>query len=129
MSISIKIKTSLSTDQDFLFTSIYFEVYAHFVTADIQFIHLKNNSDRIIHITSKNSLEKITEMKEENYYLIDENSHDLAALKSISKCKHFKHSHSLTNIKKDVTIFYDIKVHKNIKSHYLDEIMNKHSNI
>src|SRR5437764_6999135 len=88
-------------------------IYAYFVTADIQFIHLKNDSDRVIHITSKNSLEKIIEMKEENYYLVNENSHDLITLKSISKCEHFKHSHSSTNIKKDVTIFYDIRVHKN----------------
>src|SRR5436190_9464759 len=108
MSISIKIEISLSTDQDFLFTSIYSEVYAHFITADIQFIHLKNDSDRIIHITSKNNLEKITEMKEKDYYLVDENSHDLTALKSISKCEHSEHSHSSTNIEKDVTIFYDI---------------------
>src|SRR5438034_5871703 len=129
MTISIKIKTSLSTDQDFLFTSIYSRVYAHFVTADIQFIHLKNDSDRVIHITSKNSLEKITEMKEEDCYLVDENFHDLIILKLISKCEHFKCSHSLTNIKEDVTIFYDIRVHKNTESHCLDEIMNKHLNI
>src|SRR5204863_8188217 len=111
MSISIKIETSLSTDQNFLFTSIYSGVYTHFITADIQFIHLKNDSDRIIHITSKNSLEKITEMKEENCYLVNENFHDLITLKSISKCKHFKHSHSSINIKKDITIFYDIRVY------------------
>src|SRR5204862_7769497 len=129
MIISIKIKTFLFTDQDFLFTSIYFEVYAHFVTADIQFVHLKNDSDRVIHITSKNSLEKITEMKEKNCYLVDENFHDLTALKSISKCEHFECSHSSINTEEDITIFYDIRVHKNAESHCLDEIVNKHSNI
>ena len=129
MSISIKIETFLFTDQDFLFTSIYFEVYTHFVTADIKFIHLKNDSDRIIHITSKNDLKKIIEMKEKNCYLIDENSHDLIILKLISKYECSEHSHSLINIKKDITIFYNIKVHKNAESHCLDEIVNKHSNI
>ena len=129
MSISIKIKTSLSTDQDFLFISIYSEVYTHFVTADIQFVHLKNDSDRIIHIISKNDLEKIIEMKKKDCYLVDENSHDLAVLKLISKCECSECSHSLMNIKEDVTIFYDIRVHKNVKSHCLDEIVNKHSNI
>src|SRR5437667_2324241 len=107
ISISIKIETSFSIDQDFLFTSIYSEVYAHFITADIQFVHLKNDSDRIIHITSKNSLEKITKMKKENYYLVNENSHDLITLKLISKCECSECSHSLTNIEEDVTIFYD----------------------
>src|SRR5436189_3513716 len=97
MSIFIKIETSLSTDQDFLFTFIYFEVYAHFITADIQFIHLKNDSNRVIHITSKNSLEKIIEMKEKNCYLINENSHDFVILKSISKCEHSECSHSSMN--------------------------------
>src|SRR5204862_313779 len=129
MSISIKIKIFLFTDQDFLFTSIYLKVYTYFITADIQFVHLKNNSDRIIHITSKNSLEKITEMKEKNCYLVNENSHDLITLKSISKCECSECSHSLINTEEDVTIFYDIRVHKNIKSHCLDEIVNKHSNI
>ena len=129
MSIFIKITISFSTDQDFLFTSIYSRVYAHFITADIQFVHLKNNSDRVIHITSKNDLEKITKMKKEDCYLVDENSHDLAALKLISKCKCSECSHSLMNIKKDVTIFYDIRVHKNAESHCLDKIVNKHSNI
>src|SRR5204863_1241181 len=111
MSISIKIETSLSTDQNFLFTSIYSGVYTHFVTADIQFVHLKNNSDRVIHITSKNSLEKITKMKEENCYLVNENSHDFAALKLIFKCECSECSHSLMNTEEDITIFYNIKVH------------------
>src|SRR5205814_1559549 len=97
--------------------------------ADIQFVHLKNDSDRVIHITSKNNLEKITEMKEENCYLIDENFHDLAALKLISKCECSECSHLLMNTEEDVTIFYNIKVHKNIKSHCFDEIVNKHSNV
>src|SRR5204863_2959275 len=121
MSISIKIETSLSTDQNFLFTSIYSGVYTHFVTADIQFIHLKNDSDRAIHITSKNDLEKITEMKEKDCYLVNENFHDLVALKSISKCECSECSHSLMNIEEDITIFYDIRVHKNTKPHCLDE--------
>ena len=129
MSICIKIETSLSTDQDFLFTSIYSEVYTHFITADIQFVHLKNDSDRVIHIISKNDLEKITEMKKENCYLINENSHDLVILKSISKCKCSECSHSLTNTEENVTIFYNIRVHKNAESYCLDEIVNKHSNV
>src|SRR5436189_5895434 len=108
MSIFIKIKISLFTDQDFLFTSIYSEVYTHFITADIQFVHLKNDSDRVIHIISKNSLEKIIEMKEKNCYLINKNFYDLIVLKLIFKCEHSEYSHSLMNIKKNVTIFYDI---------------------
>ena len=68
-------------------------------------------------------------MKEENCYLVNKNSHDLIILKSIFKCEHSEHSHSSTNTEENVTIFYDIKVHNNVKSHCLDEIMNKHSNI
>src|SRR5436190_21653141 len=122
MSISIKIKIFLFTDQDFLFTSIYLKVYTYFITADIQFVHIKNNSDRIIHIISKNNLEKITEMKEKNCYLVNENSHDFVILKSISKCECFKCSHSSTNTEKNITIFYDIRVYKNAESHCFDEI-------
>src|SRR5438477_540821 len=93
------------------------------ITAEVHLIcNLKNNSDRVIHITSKNDLKKITEMKEEDCYLVNENSHDLAVLKSIFKCECFEHSHSSTNIKENVTIFYNIRVHKNAESHCLDKI-------
>src|SRR5436190_10679664 len=114
MTISIQTEFSLFTDQDFIFTSIYSEVYAHLIDANIQFMHLKNNSNQSIHINLKNCLEKITEMKKKHCYLINENSHSLAALKFVkllSKCEYFKHSHSVTNSKEDVSISFDIKIH------------------
>src|SRR6266480_5447283 len=100
MTISIQTEFFLSTDQDFIFTSIYSEAYAHLIDTNIQFMHLKNNSNQSIHINFKNCLEKITEMKEKHCYLIDENSHSLAALKFIKlflKYECFKCSHSVTN--------------------------------
>src|SRR5205809_7699532 len=102
MIILIQTKFFLSTDRDFIFTSIYFRAYAHLVDTNIQFMHLKNDSNQSIHINLKNCLEKITEMKEKHYYLIDENSHDLATLKSdklFSKCEHFEHLYLQTNFK------------------------------
>src|SRR5205814_116374 len=117
---------------DFIFTSIYSEAYAHLVNANIQFVHLKNDLNQSIHINFKNCLEKITEMKEKHYYLINENSHDLAVLKSVklsSKCEHFEYSHSVTNSREDVLISFDIKIHQNIKSDQLKEIVNKYSNV
>src|SRR5436189_1689650 len=114
MTISIQIEFSFFTDQDFIFTSIYSEAYAHLVDANIQFVHLKNNLNQFIHINFKNCLEKITEIKEKHYYLIDENSHNLAALKFIklfSKYKYFKCSYSVTNSKEDVLISFDIKIY------------------
>src|SRR6266480_4772383 len=100
MIISIQTEFFLSTDQDFIFTSIYSEAYAHLIDTNIQFMHLKNNSNQFIHINFKNCLEKITEMKKKHCYLIDENSHNLAALKSVkllSKYEHLECSHSATN--------------------------------
>src|SRR5438874_1441521 len=100
------------------------------ITAEIHLIcNLKAKLLIEIDITSKNNLEKITEMKEEDCYLINENSHDFVILKLISKCECFKCSHSLMNTEEDVTIFYDIKVHKNVESHCFDEIVNKYSNV
>ena len=49
----------------------------------MQFIHVQNDSDWPIHIFLKNSLEKIIEMKEEQYYYIDSNSHNLMIQKSV----------------------------------------------
>ena len=132
MTISIQTEFSLSTDQDFIFTSIYSEAYAHLVDANVQFVHLKNNLNQSIHINLKNCLEKITEMKEKHCYLVNENSHDLAALKSVkllSKYEHSEHSHSMTNSRKDVLISFDIKIHQNVKSDQLKKIVNRYSNV
>src|SRR5216117_1776918 len=119
MTISIQTKFSLSTDQDFIFTSIYFRIYTHLVDTNVQYMHLKNNSNQSIHINFKNCLEKITEMKKKHCYLVDENSHDLIALKSVklfSKCECSEHSYSVTNSREDVLISFDIKIHQNTES-------------
>src|SRR5436190_9395222 len=132
MTISIQIEFFLFTDQDFIFTSIYSEVYAHLVDANIQFMHLKNNLNQSIHINFKNCLEKITEMKKKHCYLINENFHDLAALKSVklfSKCEHFEHLHSVTNSRENVSISFNIKIHQNAESDQLKEIVNRYSNV
>src|SRR5438876_5536786 len=132
MTISIQIEFSFSTDQDFIFTSIYSEAYAYLVDANIQFVHLKNNSNQSIHINLKNCLEKITEMKEKHCYLVNENSYSLAALKFIklsSKYEHSEHSHSATNSRENVSISFDIKIHQNAESDQLKKIVNKYSNV
>ena len=95
-------------------------------------MHLKNDLNQSIHINFKNCLEKITEMKEKHCYLVNENSHNLAALKSVkllSKCECSEHSHSVTNSREDVLISFSIKIHQNIKFDQLKEIVNKYSNI
>src|SRR5438046_7969633 len=132
MTISIQTEFSLSTNQDFIFTSIYSEIYAHLIDANIQFMHLKNDSNQSIHINFKNCLEKIIEMKEKHCYLIDENSHDLIVLKFIklfSKYEYSEHSHSVTNSKEDVSISFDIKIHQNAESDQLKDIVNRYSNV
>src|SRR5438034_9336760 len=130
MTILIQTEFFLLTDQDFIFTFIYSEVYAYLVDTNIQFVHLKNDSNQFIHINLKNCLEKITEIKEKHCYLVNKNSHDLAALKSVkllSKCEYSEYSHSVTNSREDVSISFDIKIHQNVKSDQLKEIMNKYS--
>src|SRR5436190_16220094 len=132
MTISIQTEFFLSTDQDFIFTSIYSEAYAHLIDINVQFMHLKNDSNQFIHINFKNYLEKIIEMKEKHCYLIDENSHNLAALKSVklfSKCEYSEHSHSVTNSREDVSISFNIKIHQNAESDQLKEIVNKYLNV
>src|SRR5204862_6595876 len=106
-------------NQDFIFTSIYSETYAHLIDANIQFMHLKNNLNQSIHINLKNYLKKIIKIKKKYYYLINKNSHSLATLKFIklfSKYKCSEHSHLITNFKKNVLISFSIKIHQNIKS-------------
>ena len=95
-------------------------------------MHLKNDSNQSIHINLKNCLKKIIKMKKKHYYLVNENSHNLAALKFIkllSKYEYSEHLYLVTNSKEDVSISFNIKIHQNIKSDQLKEIMNKYSNI
>ena len=49
----------------------------------MHFIHVWNDFDQSIHISLKNDLEKIIEMKEKQYYYIDSNSHDLTVWKFV----------------------------------------------
>src|SRR5438034_4703386 len=132
MTISIQTEFFLSTDQDFIFTFIYSEAYAHLIDVNIQFVHLKNDLNQSIHINFKNYLEKIIEMKKKHCYLVDENSHDLAALKFIklsSKCEHSECSQSSTNFKENVSISFNIKIHQNNESDQLKEIVKKYLNV
>src|SRR5436189_1758104 len=105
-------------------------IYVH--TKNNTQIHIKNDLNQTIHINFKNCLEKITEMKEKHCYLIDENSHSLAALKFIkllSKCECSEHSHSATNSRENVLISFDIKIHQNAESDQLKEIVNRYLNV
>src|SRR5438034_7227295 len=132
MIISIQTEFSLFTDQDFIFTFIYLKAYAYLVDANVQFVHLKNDSNQSIHINFKNCLEKITEMKEKHCYLVDKNSHNLTALKFVklfSKYECFECSHLVTNFREDVLILFNIKIHQNIKSDQLKKIVNRYLNI
>ena len=77
-------------------------------------MHLKNDLNQSIHINLKNYLEKIIEMKKKYCYLVNENFHDLAALKFIKlllKYEHSEHSHSVTNSRENVLILFNIKIH------------------
>ena len=77
LTVSIKFKSALSTDQDFLFASIYSDAHTHLININTYFIHVQNDSDWSIHISSKNDLEKIIEIKKEQCYYVDSDSHDL----------------------------------------------------
>ena len=92
-------------------------------------MHLRNDSNHPIHISLKNSLEKIIEMEKEHCYLINEDFHGLAALKLLLKCQQDEHSHLRTSINKDIFISFDIKAHQDAKPYKLKEIVNKYLNI
>ena len=71
-------------------------------------------------------------MKKKHCYLVNENSHSLAALKFIklfSKYKYSEHLHLVTNSRENVSISFDIKIHQNVKSDQLKEIVNRYLNI
>src|SRR5204862_4333443 len=132
MTISIQTEFFFFTDQDFIFTSIYSEAYAYLVDANVQFVHLKNDSNQSIHINFKNCLKKIIEMKEKHCYLVNENFHNLATLKSVklfSKCECSEYSYSVTNSRENVLISFSIKIHQNAESDQLKKIVNRYLNV
>ena len=53
----------------------------------MQFIHVQNDFNQLIHIILKNNLEKIIKMKEKQCYYIDNNSHDLTTQKFVKNSK------------------------------------------
>ena len=53
----------------------------------MHFIHVWNDFNWLIHILLKNDLEKIVEMKKEQCYYVDSDSHDLTAQKSVKDSK------------------------------------------
>ena len=82
LTVSIKFKSVLFTNWDFLFVSTYSDTHIHLINADMHFIHVQNDSDWSIHILLKNSLKKIIEMKEKQCYYVDNDLHDLTIWKS-----------------------------------------------
>ena len=87
LTVLIKFKSALFTDQDFLFVFIYSDIHTHLIDVNMHFIHVQNDSDQLIHISSKNDLEKIIEMKEEQCYYVNSNLHDLTVWKSVEDSK------------------------------------------
>ena len=92
-------------------------------------MHLRNDLNHLIHISLKNSLEKIIKIKKEHCYLVNKDSHGLITLKLLPKCQWNKHPHLETSINEDVPILFNIKTHQNAKPYKLEEIVNKYSNI
>ena len=84
LTVSIKFKSVLSTDWDFLFISIYSGIYTHLIDANVQFIHVQNDFNWSIHIISKNSLEKIIEMKKNSIIMLTA-IHMIWQLKNLQK--------------------------------------------
>ena len=87
LTILIKLKSALFINQNFLFVLTYFNTHIYLIDADMQFIHVWNDSDWSIHIFLKNDLEKIIKIKEEQCYYVDSNSHNLTAQKSAKNSK------------------------------------------
>jgi len=124
--MSIKLEFTLSADQDFLFTPTYSSAYTYLIDTHTHFIYIRNDLDCLLQVNSKNDLEKIVKMKEEHCYLVNEDSHNLAAL-SLFK---LKTNHSCPATKdEDVVISYDIKIYQDTSSELIDQIMSKYSNL
>jgi len=77
--VPIELDAELPKNCNFIFNPSYPEAYAHLVDADMKYIHIQNDSDYPLHLNTKNTLGKIVEMKEEECYNIDKNSHRLTA--------------------------------------------------
>jgi len=84
-----------------------------------------------LHITFKNDLEKIVEMKEEHCYLVNEDLHGLAALNSFNFKFYQSENDCFCSVteNEDVVISYDIKIHQDTCPDMMREIVNRYSNL
>ena len=106
--------------------STYSDAYTHLIDAHTHFIHIRNNSDCPLQVNPKNSLEKIVKIKEEHCYLVNKDSHNLAALSSFK----LKTNHSyLVTEDEDVVISYSIKIHQDASPESMNQIVSKYSNL
>ena len=92
-------------------------------------MYLRNDSNHSIHISLKNSLEKITKIKKKHYYLINKDFYNLAVLKLSLKYQQDEHPHLETSTNKDVFILFNIKTYQDAEPYKFKEIMNKYLNI
>ena len=141
LTVSIEFKSALFTNQDFLFTSIYSDTHIYLINVNMQFIHVQNDSDWSIHIFLKNSLEKIIEMKEKQYYYVDSDLHDLIAQKSAEDSESnilklskttivWQNSKVLLNIiNENISISFRIQIHQNANSNLIDQVVARYSDI
>ena len=132
LTVSIKFKSALSTDWDFLFTSIYSDTHTYLIDINTYFIHVQNDSDQSIHISSKNSLGKIVEMKEKQCYYVDSDLHDLTVWKSaeddesnmlkLSKTTIAQQNLEilLNIINENISISFEIQVYQNANLNLID---------
>ena len=137
----IEFKSTLFINWDFLFASIYSDAHTHLIDADMHFIHVQNDSDWLIHISLKNSLEKIVEMKEKQCYYVDSNLHDLTVWKSaednesnmlkLNKTTIAQQNFKILSdiINENVDIFFRIQIHQNANSDLIDQVVARYSDI
>ena len=111
------------------------------IDVNMHFIHVWNNFNQLIHISLKNNLEKIIEMKEKQCYYIDSDSHDLTVqkpvkddesnmLKSDKTIIAWQNSEILFNIiKKNIDISFRIQIHQNMNLNLIDQIIARYSDV
>ena len=119
--------------------------------------HDSHDSDQLIYIFSKNDLEKIIEMKEEQYYYVDNDLHDLMIWKfvkddesnvlksdktnwilidlfdvsditNIDEIIFWQNSEvSSDTINENVSISFEIQIHQNVNLNLIDQVVARYS--
>jgi len=127
MIVPIEFETGeLPNNRDYIFKFEYPGVCVDLVNASFHIIYIRNDTDRPVKFNGRNRLKKLINIKKEQYYFIDEDTHKLTTLNPDIQTSNYTRPPTSSE---DVKISFKINIHKNVYPEILDNIVTNYPNL